>query len=101
MKKIFYQGRELPCYITMGTMVRFKRETGRDVSTIQDGDIADLVVLLWCAIKAACGAEGIPFDTPFDLFADTLTVEVMQDFIKGLAEQGGDDSQKKSPEKQK
>lgn len=96
MKKIMYQGRELPCRMTMGAMVRFKKETGRDVSAIENGDIADLVLLLWCCIKSACNADGESFDASFELFADTLDAEVLQDFIAGLATQSEDDTQKKA-----
>ena len=95
MKKILYKGRELPCRVTMGAMVRFKRESGRDVSTIQDGDIADLILLLWCCIKSACNADGDTFDVSFEVFADSLDLDVLQDFIKGLAAQNGDSEQKK------
>lgn len=101
MKKILYKGRELPCRVTMGAMVRFKRESGRDVSTIQDGDIADLILLLWCCIKSACNADGDTFDVSFEVFADSLDLDVLQDFIKGLAAQNGDSEQKKSPEEAK
>ena len=73
MKKILYKGRELPCRVTMGAMVRFKRESGRDVSTIQDGDIADLILLLWCCIKSACRHDRITFDISLDDFADGIT----------------------------
>ena len=83
--------------MTMGAMVRFKRESGRDVSTIQDGDIADLILLLWCCIKSACNADGETFDVSFDLFSDTLDLDVLQDFIKGLAAKNEEDGQKKSP----
>lgn len=100
MKKIMYQGRELPCRMTMGAMVRFKKETGRDVSAIENGDIADLILLLWCCIKSACNADGESFDVSFELFADSLDAEVLQDFISGLAAQSEDETQKKSPEMQ-
>lgn len=101
MKKILYKGRELPCRVTMGAMVRFKRESGRDVSTIQDGDIADLILLLWCCIKSACNADGETFDVSFDLFADSMDPDALQDFIKGFTAQGGEDGQKKSPKEAK
>lgn len=101
MRKIMYKGRELPCRMTMGAMVRFKRETGRDVSAIQNGDIADLILLLWCCIMSACNADGVNFDTGFELFADTLDAEALQDFIAGLAAQSAEGEQKKSPEQPK
>ena len=101
MRKIVYKGRELPCRMTMGAMVRFKKETGRDVSEITDGDIADLILLFWCCIKSACNADGEPFEESFELFADSLDADALQEFIKGLAAQAEDGGQKKSPEEQK
>lgn len=102
MKKISYKGRELPCRMTMGALVRFKRETGRDVSAIQNGDISDLVTLLWCSIASACHADGVSFDEPFDMFADSLDADVLEAFIKDLAGNADGEPQKKmtaQPEK--
>lgn len=31
MKKIKIKGQEYPCRVTMGAMVRFKRESGKDI----------------------------------------------------------------------
>lgn len=98
MKKIMYKGRELPCRMTMGAMVRFKKESGRDVSEIQNGDISDLILLLWCCIKSACNADEIDFDTAFEPFADSLDAEALKDFISSLASDAVSGEQKKSPE---
>lgn len=46
MKKITIKGKEYPCRITMGAMVRFKRESGKDVSEISKSDVSDLVLFL-------------------------------------------------------
>ncbi len=96
MKKVIYKGRELPCRMTMGAMVRYKRETGRDVSQIKDGDIADLILLFWCCIASACNADGVAFDEPFELFADSLDADALNEFTSGLAAES--EGQKKSPE---
>ena len=101
MRKIVYKGRELPCRMTMGAMVRFKRETGRDVSGIKEGDTADWIILLWCCIKSACNADGVTFEEDFELFADRMDPDVIQEFVSGLAAQAEADGQKKSPEIQK
>lgn len=57
VRKINVGGRELPCRVTMGAMLRFKRETGRDVSGMSSGDISDLITFL-CG--AACRAPARP-----------------------------------------
>lgn len=79
----------------MGAMVRFKRETGRDVSTIQSGDLSDLALLLWCCVKSACNADGVGFEDSFELFSDSLDAEALQGFTQGLAAQEAGDKQKK------
>lgn len=66
------------------------------MSAIENGDIADLVLLLWYCIKSVCNADGEGFDASFELFADTLDAEVLQDFIAGLTTQSEDDTQKKA-----
>ena len=95
MRKIVYKGRELPCRMTMGAMVRFRKETGRDVSGMKAGDITDLIVLLWCCIKSACNADGETFDESFEMFSDSLDADVLQEFIQGLAAQADGGEQKK------
>ncbi|MBO6248461.1 MAG: hypothetical protein J6N54_06585 [Bacteroidales bacterium] len=99
MKKIVYKGRELPCRMTMGAMVRFKNLTGRDVSALSSGDIADLIVLLWCCVKSACNADGIPFEEPFEFFADSLEADSLSEFVSALSNNA--EEQKKSPEEAK
>lgn len=98
MRKIVYKGRELPCRMTMGAMVRFKRESGHDVSSIQNGDIADLILLLWCCIKSACNADNETFGETFDVFADSLDADALQEFIDELASGTDGMEQKKTPE---
>ena len=99
MTKIMYKGRELPCRMTMGAMVRFKKESGRDVSAVQNGDVADLILLLWCCVCSACNADGLTFGEPFEMFADSLDSEALQQFVESLAAQGAEGAQKKTGKK--
>ena len=61
MTKIEINGKEYPCRVTMGAMLRFKRETGHDVSKMDPTDVAELVTLLWCCIVSASKADGVEF----------------------------------------
>lgn len=72
---IHISGRDLPCYVTMGALVRFKEETGQDVANVQDMGMEGSLVLLWCCVKSACVREGIPFDMDMQTFFDNLTEE--------------------------
>ncbi len=65
-------GKALPCRVTMGAMIRFKRASGYDVSRLDTGDMEGLTLFLWCCVAAACSADKIEFDLPFEEFADLL-----------------------------
>lgn len=77
--KITINGKVYPCRVTMGAMLRFKRETGRDVSQMA-ADVADMVTFLWCCIASACKADGVPFDIALIDFADMLAPESIREF---------------------
>lgn len=79
MQKIVVNGKEYPCYETCGASLRFKQETGRDVSEMLDS--ADIVTFLYCKTKSACVREHIDFDMSLQDFADNVLVE---DFLPGL-----------------
>lgn len=72
-KYITIRGEEYPARLTMGAMLRFKRATGTDISTVTDGDTAALVTFLHCCVASACAADGVPFTLTLEEFADHLT----------------------------
>lgn len=86
MKKITIKGKEYPCRITMGAMVRFKRESGKDVSEISKSDVSDLVLFLWCIVKAACAADELEFPYSFESFADHLEPGDISGFYDSMSE---------------
>lgn len=94
MKKIIIRGVEYPCYVTMGALLRFKRETGKDFSQIAQDDIEAVLTFFWCCAVSACAKEGTEF--PFGLlaFADELDPSAMETFVTGLAEDSGDSKKK-------
>ena len=94
MKHIVINGTEYPCHITMGAMLRFSRETGRDVSEMKAGDASDLIVFLWCCTASACNAEGVGFSLSLYDFADALSPETLKAFSEGMA--AAEDGQKKT-----
>ncbi|MGN0069581.1 MAG: hypothetical protein ACI350_07620, partial [Prevotella sp.] len=63
MKKveIIVNGKAYPCRQTMGTMLRFRQETGKEVSEIGAGCLSDLCTFLWCCTVSACNHDGIDF----------------------------------------
>lgn len=56
--KVTVAGKEYPCRQTMGAMLRFKRETGREVTDMTDG-VSDLCTYLYCCVVSACMADGV------------------------------------------
>ena len=60
-KRILINGTRYPVRMTMGALLKFKQETGRDVSEMKNTDVADQVIFLWCIVAAASEADGVPF----------------------------------------
>ena len=86
MHKVKINGKEYPARVTMGALLRFKRETGKDVSEVKSSDVADAVILLWCSVVSACKADGVTFDLSLDEFADALdpdTLQILNDEMEG------------------
>jgi hypothetical protein len=92
-------GKRYPCYMTMGAIVYFKRLAGKDISRMDPTDVEESLMVLYCVVKAASKAEGVPFDTDFPTFEDfavAVTPQQMEDFqALQAAEQAADDSKKK------
>ena len=80
--------------MTMGALLKFKRETGRDVSEVKNTDVSDQIILLWCIVSAASAADGVPFSLSLEEFANALPVEA----IDLLEDDSEDDGAKKKTE---
>lgn len=69
--QVTVNGKNYPCRPTMGAMVRFKKQTGKEVTEIGN-NFYDLSVYLYCCVASACAADKVPFDMDFMEFADAL-----------------------------
>lgn len=87
--------RKYPMRMTMGAMLRFKRETDRDVSEIGT-DVSLMVTFLFCCVASACNADGVAFDLDIDKFADGLGMDMLNEFAETMQEDV--DESKKKPE---
>lgn len=96
MKVIKINGKEYPCRVTMGAMLRFKQETGKDVAKMSQEDVADLIVLLWCCVMSASKADGVKFGMSLMDFADQLTPDILTDFSTSMG--GESDAAEKKTE---
>lgn len=83
MIKIEVNGQEYPCQMTMGALLRFKHETGKDVADLND--TSDVIILLWCCVASASNAHGIEFSMSLLDFADRLSPELLETFASGLS----------------
>lgn len=94
MNKIEINGKQYPCRVTMGAMLRFRNEAGKDVTQLNSDDIGDLVTLLWCCVASASNADGVEFDMSLMDFADSLDPETVTGFYTTM-----DGERKADPEK--
>lgn len=87
MKKIeiTINGKAYPCRPTMGAMLRFKQETGKEVTEI-DGGLSDMCAFLWCCIVSACKVDGVQFDMSLMEFADSLTPAELEAWAASIKE---------------
>lgn len=70
-------GKAYPCRPTMGAMLRFKKETGKEVTEITDKSFTDLCTYLYCCVASASAADGVDFSMSLIEFADALNPEDM------------------------
>lgn len=105
MKRIEIEinGKAYPCSPTMGAMLRFKRETGREITEIEPNSFTDLCTYLWCCVKSASKREGIDFDMSLMDFADNIAPDDMAAWNDAISadsngETDGDNGEKKSPQ---
>ncbi len=98
-----FEGKAYPARISMGALRAFRKETGRDfLKSLADLTGEDLGVMLWCAVKAQCRVEEIPFDMSVDDFLDRVTPDEVSAWYNGspdtavTQDSGGDESKKKT-----
>jgi len=96
--EVTINGKAYPCRQTMGAMLRFKQETGKEVTEI-DGGLSDMCTFLWCCIASACKADGVDFDMSLMEFADSLTPEQMEAWTDAVSEKVESDEQQPGDEK--
>nr|DAU40733.1 MAG TPA: tail assembly chaperone protein [Caudoviricetes sp.] len=86
LQKLKVGGREYPCRVTMGAMVRFKRATGKDVNQLNQSDISELVQFIYCCVQSACKADDVAFDVDFETFADQLEPDSLNSFYAQMGD---------------
>lgn len=82
--EVTINGVAYPCRPTMGAMLRFKRETGKEVTEIDASSLEDLCAYLYCCVASASAADKIAFDMTFLEFADSLNPEDMNSWVAAM-----------------
>lgn len=102
--ELIINGEAYPCRPTMGAMLRFKKETGKEVTEIVHSEIllddegkeigrnekidfSDLLTYLWCCIASASKAEGKDFSLSLMDFADSITPDDLDEWTQTVSEQ--------------
>lgn len=66
-----------PCRPTMGAMLRFKKETGKEVTEVDPASFTELCTYLYCCVASASAADGVVFTMSLMEFADALSPDDM------------------------
>lgn len=77
--EITVNGVAYSCKPTMGAMLRFKEETGKEINQM-DGGFTDMCIYLWCCIKSAAARENKEFSLSVMEFADGVTPAEIQEW---------------------
>lgn len=91
-------GKEYKARMTMGAMLRFKRETGKEVDQIDAP--SDMITFIWCVLVSCCAADKVEFPYSLEEFADNMDMEVLHEFGEAMKVKNGTadilDDEKKS-----
>lgn len=87
-------GKEVPCRLSMGAMLLFKQNTGKDVSEMKTDDMEELLMFMWCCVVCACRADGVEFGIDFETFTCMVTPQDMSEWNEAMSD--GNDKKKES-----
>ena len=98
--EIKINGEVFPCSPTMGAMLRFKQETGKEITEIDPSSFTELCTYLWCCVASAAKREGKEFNMSLMDFADCVMPEDMTAWGNSIMSDGesseSTDEEKKS-----
>lgn len=90
MKTISIRGEEYPVRVTMGAMLRFADEFGKEPSDLQG--VADAVRFLWCVVAEETARLGKEFPLDVREFARELTPDGFAKAQALLSDPAGEDA---------
>jgi hypothetical protein len=75
----------------MGAMLRFKQETGKEATEIDNLSVTDMCTYLWCCVKSASKADGLDFNLSLLDFADAITPEDAMEWARSNQQEAGEE----------
>lgn len=78
-------GKELPCRITMGALLLYKRNMGKNAVLDGNSSFEDILMFMWCCIVSACKADGVAFDMDFETFCCNLEPQDVAGWNEAIA----------------
>lgn len=97
MKTITIKGKQYPMQMSMGTMRRYKRNTGKEFDKIETVD--DTIELVHAALESTCHNEGVEYNLTSDDLADALTIEQFAEISASLMPQSDQHTAEQSAKK--
>ena len=93
--EVLINGTAYPCRPTMGAMLRFKRETGKEVTEMNVESFSELCVYLHCCVASASAADGVDFDMDLMSFADSIAPDDLAKWATALQANAAKSGKKK------
>lgn len=90
--EVTINGVKYPCRPTMGAMLRFKKETGREITDIDAKSFTDLCTYLYCCVASASAADKVNFSMSLLEFADALNPDDMNEWTAQLQQNSNDNA---------
>lgn len=91
MNRISIEGKEYPCYVTMGAFVEFRKETGREASEVMESaGMCDMLAFLYSVVKSASRREKVNFSMTFEEFADAIRPDELPALMERIQEESTD-----------
>jgi len=92
-------GESFPFELTMGAMLYFKKETGKEITAADLNDTTELLALLYSCVASGSEVSGHELPYTFQQFANRLTAEELKRWATAyMAEQAAEASKKKIAE---
>lgn len=99
--EIVIDNKAYPCRQTMGAMLRFKAETGKEVTEISNS-LSDMCTYLFCCVVSACKKDGVDFNMNLMEFADSITPDDLTkwtDTVNATADPSPEDTETQGEKK--